>query len=120
PAAVYGDWPYPDYAPYYFPPPAGYFAGGVLATGVAFAAGVAVRHAFWGNCDWGRGNINVVTNRSANIANVNRGRWEHNPDHRQGVRYNNADVRQKFAKTDIQAGRRPEGTRARSRTPWWR
>src|SRR5262249_55081396 len=105
PAAVYGDWPYPDYAPYYFPPPAGDFAGGVLATGVACAAGAAVRHALWGNCDWGRGNINVVTNRSANIANVNRGRWEHNPDHRQGVRYNNADVRQKFAKTDIQAGK---------------
>ena len=32
PAVVYGDWPYPDYAPYYFPPPAGYFAGGALAT----------------------------------------------------------------------------------------
>src|SRR5215471_13330297 len=105
PAAVYGDWPYPDYAPYYFPPPAGYFPGGVLATGIAFAAAAAVRYAFWSNCDWGRGNINVVTNRSANIANVNRGRWEHNPDHRQGVRYNNADVRQKFAKTDIQAGK---------------
>jgi hypothetical protein len=105
PAAVYGDWPYPDYAPYYFPPPPGYFAGGVLATGVAFAAGVAVRHAFWGNCDWGRGNINVVSNRSVNIANINRSKWEHNADHRQGVRYNNADVRQKFAKTDIQAGK---------------
>jgi hypothetical protein len=105
PAAVYGDWPYPDYAPYYFPPPAGYFAGGVLATGVAFAAGVAVRHAFWGNCDWGRGNINVLSNRSVDVANINRGKWEHNADHRQGVRYNNADVRQKFAKTDIQAGK---------------
>jgi len=105
PAAMYGDWPYPDYAPYYFPPPPGYFAGGVLATGVAFAAGVAVRHAFWGNCDWGRGNINVVTNRSVDIANVNRGKWEHNADHRQGVRYNNADVRQKFAKTDLQGGK---------------
>ena len=23
PAVVYGDWPYPDYAPYYFPPPYG-------------------------------------------------------------------------------------------------
>jgi Protein of unknown function (DUF3300) len=85
PAVVYGDWPYPDYAPYYFPPPPGYFTGGVLATGVAFAAGVAVRHAFWGNCDWGRGNIKVVANRCVNIANVNRGRWQHNPDHRQGV-----------------------------------
>jgi len=105
PGVVYGDWPYPDYAPYYFPPPPGYFAGGVLATGVAFAAGVAVRHAFWGNCDWGRGNINVVANRSVDIANINRARWEHNADHRQGVRYNNADVRQKFAKTDIQAGK---------------
>jgi len=105
PAVVYGDWPYPDYAPYYFPPPPGYLAGGVLATGVAFAAGVAVRHAFWGNCDWGRGNINVVTNRSVDVANINRGKWEHNADHRQGVKYNNADVRQKFAKTDLQAGK---------------
>jgi hypothetical protein len=105
PAVVYGDWPYPDNAPYYFPPPAGYFARGVLATGIAFAAAVAVRHAFWGNCDWGRGNINVATNRSVNISNINRGKWEHNPDHRQGVRYSNADVRQKFAKTDIQAGK---------------
>src|SRR5262245_17314830 len=105
PAAVYGDWPYPDYAPYYFPPPPGYFTGGVLATGVAFAAGVAVRHAFWGNCDWGRGNINVVANRSVDIGSINRGKWEHNADHRHGVKYNNADVRQKFAKTDIQAGK---------------
>ena len=39
PAVVYGDWPYPDYAPYYFPPPSGYFAGGVLAAGIAFTAG---------------------------------------------------------------------------------
>ena len=105
PAAVYGDWPYPDYAPYYFPPPYGYIPGAALATGVAFAAGVAVRHAFWGNCDWGRDNINVVANRSVDIANINRGKWEHNADHRQGVKYNNADVRQKFAKTDIQAGK---------------
>src|SRR5262245_61392495 len=105
PAVVYGDWPYPDYAPYYFPPPYGYVAGAALATGVAFAAAVAVRHAFWGNCDWGRGNINVVTNRTANVANINRARWEHNADHRHGVRYNNADVRQKFAQTDIQAGK---------------
>ena len=105
PAVVYGDWPYPDYAPYYFPPPPGYFTRGALAAGIAFAAAAAVRSAFWSNCDWGRGNINVVTNRSANINNINRGKWEHNPDHRHGVRYGNADVRQKFAKTDIQAGK---------------
>ncbi len=105
PAVVYGDWPYPDYAPYYFPPPSGYFAAGVLATGVAFATAYAVRHAFWGNCDWGRRNINVVSNRSVGIGNINRGHWVHNADHRHGVKYNNADVRQKYAKTDIQAGK---------------
>jgi Protein of unknown function (DUF3300) len=110
PAVVYGDWPYPDYAPYYFPPPYGYIPGAALATGVAFAAGVATRYAFWGNCDWGRRNINVA-NRNVNINNFDRSninnftKWEHNADHRQGVRYNNADVRQKFAKTDIQAGK---------------
>ena len=108
PAVVYGDWPYPDYAPYYFPPPYGYIPGAALATGVAFAAGVAARHAFWGNCDWGRHNINVAS-RDVNINNFDRSninnftKWEHNADHRHGVKYNNADVRQKFAKTDIQA-----------------
>jgi Chaperone of endosialidase len=67
-------------------------------------------NAFWGNCDWGRRNINVA-NRNVNINNFDRSninnftKWEHNADHRHGVKYNNADVRQKFAKTDIQAGK---------------
>src|SRR5215831_91675 len=110
PGVVYGDWPYPDYAPYYFPPSYGYVAGAALASGVAFAAGAAVRYAFWGNCDWGRRNINVA-NRNLNINNFDRSninnftKWDHNADHRHGVKYNNADVRQKFAKTDVQAGK---------------
>ena len=28
PAVVYGAWPYPDYSPYYFPPPPGYYRWG--------------------------------------------------------------------------------------------
>jgi hypothetical protein len=107
PAVVYGAWPYPAYPPYYWPPPPGYVAAGVLATGIAFGAGVAVGHAIWGNCDWGRHNINVV-NRNVNINNVTRNdfsRWEHNADHRHGVKYNNDAVRQKYARTDVQAGR---------------
>ena len=109
PAVVYGAWPYPAYAPYYFPAPPGYVAAGALATGIAFGAGVAAGYAVWGNCDWGRHNVNVAVNRPVNINNINRNdvnfaKWEHNPDHRQGVRYNNADVRQKYAKTNAQAG----------------
>ncbi len=100
PAVVYGDWPYPDYPPYYFAPPYGYFPGGVLAAGIAFAGAVAIRHAFWGNCNWGGRYVNHYSRNTANLA-----RWEHNVDHRHGVRYNNDAVRQKYAKNNIQAGR---------------
>src|SRR5262249_16112765 len=31
PAVVYGAWQYPDYPPYYYPPPAGYIYGGAIA-----------------------------------------------------------------------------------------
>jgi hypothetical protein len=110
PAVVYGEWPYPDYAPYYFAPPVGYFPRGVLATGVAFGAGLAVGYWRWGDCDWGRHNINVL-NKNVDINNINRNdrnnfsNWQHNADHRHGVKYNNADVRNKFARTDVQAGK---------------
>ena len=41
PAVVYGDWPYPDYPPYYWPAP-GYIAAGIIATGIAFGTGYAL------------------------------------------------------------------------------
>jgi hypothetical protein len=102
PAVVYGPWPYPAYPPYYFPPP-GYIAAGVIATGIAFGAGYALGRwasgGYWGGgFNWGGNNINI--NRNTNINNVNiRGNgnnWVHNPAHRQGVRYNNANVAAKF------------------------
>jgi Protein of unknown function (DUF3300) len=106
PAVVYGGWPYPAYPPYYWPAP-GYIAGGIIATGIAFGGGYALgRWASGGNLwgggfNWGNNNINV--NRSIN--NINVKNWQHDSAHRHGVKYNNADVRQKFAKTDAQAGK---------------
>jgi len=100
PAVVYGSWPYPSYPPYYWPAP-GYIAAGVVATGLAFGAGYALgRWAgggnYWGGgFNWGNANINV--NRPVNINNIGSGNnWTHNPAHRQGVRYSNADVANKF------------------------
>jgi hypothetical protein len=99
PGVVYGGWPYPAYPPYYFGYP-GYIAGGVIATGLAFGAGYAVGRwasgGYWGgNVNWGNNNINI--NRNANINNINAGgNWQHNPQHRQGVKYNNTNVQQKF------------------------
>ena len=106
PAVVYGGWPYPAYPPYYFGYP-GYIAGGVIATGLAFGAGYAVgRWAsggnYWGGgVNWGNNNINV--NRPVNINNIGNN-WQHNPQHRQGVRYNNTNVQNKFGNNNIRNG----------------
>ncbi len=106
PSVVYGGWPYPDYPPYYWPAP-GYIAAGIIATGIAFGAGYALGRwasgGYWGGgFGWGNNNINI----NRNINNINRGNnnWTHNPAHRQGVRYNNANVAQKFGGNRANAG----------------
>ena len=79
PGVVYGEWPYPDYPPYYWSAPE-YIAAGVIATGIAFGAGYALGRwasgRYWGgNVNWNKNNITI--NRSGggnNIAsNWNRG-----------------------------------------------
>lgn len=103
PAAVYGAWPYSDYPPYYFGYPP-YIGAGVIAAGLAFGAGWAIGR--WGNywgggCNWGNRNLYVNHyNRTTNIGN----NWQHNPAHRQGVRYNNANVANRFGNNNLKAG----------------
>jgi len=99
PAVVYGAWPYPDYPPYYYPPPAGYIYGGAIARGLAWGAAFAVGNEIWDNIDWDRGDINVNIDRNVN-RNVERNfsKWEHNSYHRRGVSYSNDAVRNKYAK----------------------
>jgi hypothetical protein len=106
PSVAYGGWPSPSYPPYYFPPP-GYIAGGLLATGLAFGAGYAMGSWMSGgntwnsSVNWNNNNININNpgNRPGGGNN-----WQHRPEHRQGVRYGNADVRQKFGNNDLRAG----------------
>ncbi|MBV8923240.1 DUF3300 domain-containing protein [Bradyrhizobium sp.] len=97
PAVVYGTWPYADYPPYYWGYPS-YIGAGVVAAGLAFGAGYAL--ARWGNY-WGGGfnwgNRNVYVNHLTN-------NWTHNSIHRQGVRYNNANVAQRFGNNNLRAG----------------
>jgi hypothetical protein len=99
PATVYGTWPYAAYPPYYFGYPS-YIGAGIIATGLAFGAGYALGR--WGNY-WGGGvrwgNNNFYINRGNN--NIN---WQHNVNHRGGVRYNNANVAQKFGGDKMRAG----------------
>jgi Protein of unknown function (DUF3300) len=98
PSVVYGAWPDPDYPPYYFGAP-DYIGPGLLATGLAFGAGYALGSWVGGGYGWG-GGVNwgandIYFNRPINGAGFRN--WTHDPVHRQGVRYNNPDVAQRFA-----------------------
>src|ERR1700734_3574171 len=107
PSVVYGGWDYPDYPPYYWPPPA-YIGVGILATGLAFGTGYALgRWASGGNrwgggFNWGGNNINV--NRSASGNNIGGGNWTHNPAHRGNVVYSNPGVAAKFGGNTARGG----------------
>jgi hypothetical protein len=93
PGVVYGTWPYPSYPPYSWYPP-GYVASNL----VSFGVGVAVGAAIWGNCNWGRGQVNVNVNNfnSFNRTNITNGNWQHNASHRKGVPYANSSVADRF------------------------
>ena len=74
PSEVYGEWPYPETPPVYYPPSVAYYPGYAYGAGLAFAAGVAVTAGLWGwaNAGWRTGNININRSAYGNI-NVNRG-----------------------------------------------
>jgi Protein of unknown function (DUF3300)/Chaperone of endosialidase len=102
PAVVYGAWPYPEYPPYYWYPP-GWYPG----TGLAFAAGIFVGSAIWGNIDW-RGHrvqINPLRYNQFNRTNITNVNWNHNPAHRGSVPYRDRNVAQQFGKPGQNAAR---------------
>lgn len=107
--SVYGDWAYPSYPPYYWPPPAGYG----VAAGIGFIAGAAIAAGWWNNgVNWGGGNLyvnNFSNFNNFNNYNFNRNngqRWNHVAEHRKGVGYGNERLRQQY-------GNRRTGAEAR-------
>ncbi|HUL56709.1 MAG TPA: DUF3300 domain-containing protein [Usitatibacter sp.] len=93
PATIYGTWWYSYPPPYYYYPP-GYAYG----AGLAFATGVFVGAAIWGNCNWGGNNVNINVNKYNNFnrTNVSNGNWNHNAEHRKGVGYRDNATAQKY------------------------
>ena len=112
---MYGSWDYPA-----CPPAPGWVVGGAIASGIAWGAGFAIGNAIWDNFDWRHGNINVDIDKNVNINkhvnrnNVKTGNWEHNPQHRKGVSYNNKQVQNKFGKDAVKSADRKLDYRGRS------
>jgi hypothetical protein len=96
PTVVYGAWPYPASPPYAYYPPA-YTPGAALFT---FGVGMAVGAALWGDCDWGRGDVNINTNNYNNFnrTNVQNKNWEHKAEHRKGVGYRDNATRERYGR----------------------
>lgn len=121
PVVVYGSvwappryyYPVYSYPPSYWYPP-GYTAARVVAFGVGMAITVSIWNNWnWGHCDWHRSSITINNNfnfsRNVNTANIkisNKGgggkysRWEHQAEHRGGVRYRDQSVSKRYDKAD--------------------
>jgi len=103
PNYIYGSWWWPTYPPVYWGPWPGYS----VRAGFGFAWGIGIRVSsgfFFGAFDWGRRRVNVVNvnnyyyQHSAGARDRGPGAWQHDPDHRRGVPYRAASVRQQFGR----------------------
>ena len=106
PAVVYGPPVYPYY-PYSYP---GYYPGMGLAFGAGIIIGAGIANNWWGNCNWGGGDININNNNNFNRNNINNSRnnisnrqnagggnrWQHNSQHRGNTPYSNRKTSDKF------------------------
>lgn len=112
PTVVYGAWPYPASPPYYYYPP-GYAPGAALFT---FGVGMAVGAALWGDCNWGRGDVNINTNRYNNFnrTNIQSGNWQHQVEHRKGVQYRDNASREKYGRGQLPGAESREAFRGRA------
>lgn len=123
PQVVFGDWPYSDYPayPYYWGYP-GYIGTGIIAAGVAFGAAYALGRwatgGYWGGGGWWGGSR---VNWGGGAIDVNRGarveRWQHDVRHRQGARYNNANLQQRFGNANQRPGGNRQGLGAGTNRP---
>ncbi|NJD86405.1 MAG: DUF3300 domain-containing protein, partial [Betaproteobacteria bacterium] len=112
PATIYGPWWYSYPPPYYYYPP-GYVAG----AGFWFATGVIVGGAIWGNCGWGRNEVNINVNKYNNFnkTNIQNNNFQHNAANRKGVPYKDNATAQKYNKgTDRAAAQSREQFRGQA------
>src|SRR5262249_3534724 len=113
-------YPYP---PIYYPPYSGVVAASAISFGVGFAIGAIASNGWnnWGwNCGWGHNNIqinnNFINNNRFNRTNGGNGNaWVHNPAHRGGVPYRNANVANRFNGNRVNPNNRPSVAQTQQR-----
>jgi hypothetical protein len=93
PLSVYGGWPWADYPPDDF-----------IVTGYPFGSfiGITVVPSLWGwnQWDWGHHRLNIISRPGPDRPPVRAGTWQHDPVHRGGVPYLDAQTRARFEGTN--------------------
>lgn len=114
---IYGAWPWPQYPPFYFPPPPGYcYPGPYLSFGIGF--GVIGPYWGWGRWNWRGHRFYVVPpTRGAPMRP-----WVHDWGHRRGVPYRDQGTARRFHGPNVPAAPPARGERTRpvvpQRTPY--
>ncbi len=110
PQVVYGPWWVASYQPFFWYPPA-FYGYPVRRIGIGIVWGRPCRvdrnHWGWAHPEWRGGSIRVTTSRNdffnrPQYRNLYRGNdsWRHAPEHRRGVAYGNAVVRQQYVNVE--------------------
>jgi Protein of unknown function (DUF3300) len=112
PNMVYGPWWWPAYPPIYWAPWPDYYVSSGFAPGFAWGIGITIATGFFfGDFDWDHHSVNVINannyyysrrereERNARSPNTAPGVWHHNPEHRRGVPYREAYLRQHHGQT---------------------
>lgn len=103
PNVAYGEWPYPDYLPYYFDIPE-YPLGSFMA--------FAIIAPLWGwnHWDWSHHRLNIGRGPGFAVAGpplpLRPGPWHHDPDRRGGVPYRSSSAQARFGNAaELRSGR---------------
>lgn len=116
PLVVYGAWWWPLYPPVYWAPPP-YYVVAAHRPAFAWGSGIVISAGFFfGHFDWPHRHVKVVHvhhyTHQARPIHVHT-HWTHNPVHRRGVPFRNAEVRQRFEQQRASNARRGEAARLR-------
>jgi hypothetical protein len=109
PMVVYGPWWYPAYPPVFWAAPSAYYVIPARRPGFYWSSGIVISAGFFfGHTDWQRRRVTVVHNHVTNVtvnrttvinppaASRTRTTWQHDPAHRRGAPFRNAEARQRY------------------------
>lgn len=119
PVVVYGAWRWPAYPPVFWAPWPGYVAAAPRGVHVTFFWGSGIRVAanfFFGAPDWHHRRVNVVDVHSfyyrprvvlpqeRAYLRTAPGPWRHDPWHRRGIDYRNAELQREYGSRHLDSG----------------